>query len=236
MAISRKELKQDQIRDTLVHGAEAVYSHQKTVWIILALAVVVGLSIFGWRTYTERQTVKATAALEEGMEIFHARIRTPFEPELPGEKTYVEAKNKFEDAAKKFAEVAGEFARTRPGRVARYYAGLSLVRLERYNEAEEHFRQVDSGDTEVAALARFQTAAIYEKQGKGEEAVKLYQQLAERPTALVPKPLVLLAMADHYRTTNPAEAVRLLNQIKTEYPDSPVTEEAEKRLELLPAS
>lgn len=233
--ISRKELKQDQIRDTMIHGAEAVVSHQKTLWIVVAIAVVLGGSIFGWRWYSETQTVKAAAALEEGMEIFHARIRAIGEPENPNEKTYVDEKNKWEDAANKFTDVADQFSLTRPGRVSRYYAGLSLVRLGRYDDAEAALKKVESGgDSELAALARFQRAAVYELTGKGDQALTLYQQLAEQPTSFVPKPVVLLAMADHYRKSNPAEAMKLLNQIKAEYPNTPAQEEADKRLELLP--
>lgn len=233
--ISRKELKQDQIRDTMIQGAEAVYSHQKTMWVVIALAVVVAGAVFGWRWYSETQTAKAAAALEEGMEIFHARIRAIGEPENPNEKTYVDEMNKWQDAATKFTAVADEFSLTHPGRVARYYAGLSLVRLVKYDEAEAALQKVESGgDAELAALARFQRAAIYEQSGKADQALALYQQLAEKPTSFVPKPVVLLAMADHYRKTNPAEAAKLLEQIKAEYPNTPAQEEADKRLELLP--
>jgi TolA-binding protein len=53
------------------------------------------------------------------------------------------------------------------------------------------------------------------------------------PTVVVPKPMVMLALADVYRQTNPAEAAKVLNQIKTEFPDSPAADEANKRLQML---
>jgi len=65
--ISRKELKKDEIRETLAHGAEAVISHQRLVGSAVTVAVVVGLAIVGWRFYSERQTVKASAALDDAM-------------------------------------------------------------------------------------------------------------------------------------------------------------------------
>jgi TolA-binding protein len=52
---------------------------------------------------------------------------------------------------------------------------------------------------------------------------------------LVPKPLVMLSLASVYSHTNPAEATKLLNQIKVEFPDTPAADEAAKRLELIPA-
>ena len=39
--ISRKELKTDEFRDTLAHGAEAVLSHQQlTIYVVAAIAIV----------------------------------------------------------------------------------------------------------------------------------------------------------------------------------------------------
>ena len=166
--ISRRELKKDEIQETLAHGAEAVISHQRLMWIIGGATLVVILAVFGWRFYSERRSVKATAALEDAMQVFQARIRPLGEPEAPGEITYVEEKYKYQDAAKKFAQVAKDYSRTRPGQVARYYAALSEERLGRFDEAEKWFQQViDGADDELAALARFQLAQVYDKKGKG---------------------------------------------------------------------
>ena len=232
--ISRKELKKDEIRETLAHGAEAVFSHHRLVGTIVSIALVVGLAIAGWRFYSERQTVKASAALEDAMKVFEARIRTPGEPPEPGEITYVQEKNKYEDAARKFAEVARKYTRTRPGQVARYYAALSQERLGRYDEAQKTLKELESsGGEEFAALARFQLAEIYERTGKTDAAVKLYRQLADRPTVFVPRAVVLLALADSLRKANPQEAMQLYNQIKKDFPNSSVADEADKRLELL---
>jgi hypothetical protein len=64
--------------------------------------------------------------------------------------------------------------------------------------------------------------------------VKAYQQLLANPTTMVPKPLVLLALADHYLRANPAEAEKLYNQIRAEFPRSQVAQEAQDRLDSLP--
>ena len=87
--ITRKELKQDKIAETFVHGVEAVESHQKQAWMIGGAILVIALAVFGWQFYSERQTVKATAALEEAMKTYNARIRSAGEPEEPGEITYI---------------------------------------------------------------------------------------------------------------------------------------------------
>jgi TolA-binding protein len=42
----------------------------------------------------------------------------------------------------------------------------------------------------------------------------------------------MLSLADLYGRTNPPEATKLLNQIRTEFPNSPAADEAQKRLDM----
>lgn len=233
--LSRKELKKDEVRETLAHGAEAVLTHQRLVAVVVGIALVIALSIFGWRFYTERQTVKAAAEFSDAMKVFQARIRTPGETAEPGEVTYVQEKNKYEDGLNKFSSVADRYPRTRPGQLARYYAALCLEHLTRNDEARKALEKLmGGGDEDFAGMARFELAQLDDRIGKGDEAVTLYRQLIANPGALVPKPVVMLALASHYGKSNPTEAAKLYNQIKSEYPDSGVSEQASQQLELLP--
>lgn len=233
--ISRKELKKDQVRETLAHGVEEVLTHQKLFAYLLIAAVGVALAVFGWKFYTERQTVKASAAFDDAMKIFQSRIRTAGEPAEPGETTYVDEKNKWQDAAKKFGEVAMTYPRTRPAQLAHYYAALSLEHLGRDDDARKWLDGIaGSGVQDFAAMARFELAQIYDRAGKAADAVKIYQDLISKPSALVPKPMVMLELAEHYRHSNPTEAAKLYNQIKSEYPDTPIAEQADQELALLP--
>ena len=232
--ISRKELKKDEIRETLSHGAEAIFSHQRQIWMYGGVALFVVLVVLGWRFYTQTQTAKGTAALADAMKVYQARIRIAAEPALPEEVTYVDEKNKYADAVKKFTEVANRYPRTRPGQLARYYTGLSLERLGRYDEAENNLKAVESaGDESLSALARFKLAQVYDEAGKGPQAAQLYQQLANKPSLFVPKPIVLLALADHYSGSDPTQAAKLYKQVKDEFPDTQAAQEADQRLQLL---
>lgn len=232
--ISRKDLKKDEVRETLTHGAEAIFSHQRQIWNYGSIALLVVLAVLGWRFYTQKQTAKGSAALAEAMKVYQARIRTAAEPALPDEISYLDEKNKYADAVKKFTEVANRYSRTRPGQLARYYAALSLERLGRYDEAETDLKSLQSSsDESLSALARFKLAQVYDESGKGSQALQLYQQLADKPTLFVPKPVVLLALADHYSSSDPTQAAKLYNQVKTEFPDTQAAQQADERLQLL---
>ena len=231
--ILRKDLKKDEIRDTLVHGVESVASHQRILWAVVTAALVVALGVFGWSSYTKRQTAKASAALDDAMKVFQARVRAPGEQAEPGEITYVDEKNKFSDADKKFLGVASQYGRTKPGQIARYYAALSEIQLKQYPAAENNLGQLSGAEASLAGLARFQLAGVYLQENKDAQAVDIYKQLADKPTEFVPKAMALLALADHYRKNDPAEAAKLYNQVKVEFPDAAT--EADQGLELLNA-
>jgi predicted negative regulator of RcsB-dependent stress response len=230
--ISRRDLKKDEVRDTFERGAEAVLSHQQLSLYLLIAAIIVAVGIFGWRTYTQRQTVKAAAAYDDAMKIFQAPIGGP---PVEGQPNYIDATKKFTDAEQKFADVAAKYPHTRPGELARYYVGLSYEKLDKNDLAKASLQGLTgSSDAEIAALAKFELAGLDDRTGQGPEAVKLYQSLIDKPSVLVPKAVVMLTLAQHYAPNNSTEAAKLLNQIKSDYPDSPIAEQADQALALLP--
>jgi predicted negative regulator of RcsB-dependent stress response len=230
--ISRKELKKDEVRDTLAHGAEAILSHQRSTLYLAAIAIVIALAIYGWRTYSEQQNARATAGFYNAMNVFNAAIGAPT---TPGQPTYSDAKKKFGDAQQKFAGVASKYPRTRSGQLARYYEALSLEKLSRNDEAKQALRGLlGSHDQEVAAMAKFELAKLDDLTGQGDEAVKYYQELIDKPSVLVPKAVVMLALAEHYSQKDPTQAAKVYAQIKSEYPDTAIAEQADQELALLP--
>lgn len=234
--ISRKELKSDQVQQALAHSAEAVLSHQTILIYVVVAVVVIGLGVFGWRSYSERQSVKAAAEFGDAMRTFEAPVLTAGQNPTPGEVTYSQAANKFQDALKKFEDAANHYSRTRSGQLAHYYAALCLERLNQDSQAIPWLTGMEKGsDPDFAAMARFELAQIYDRQGKSAEAVALYNQLLNASSVFVPKSVVLLTLAEHYRQSNPAQAAKFYNQIKSEFPDTAAADQADQALALLPS-
>ena len=233
--ISRKELKKDEVRETFAHGAEALLSHQQLTMYLVAAAMVIALGFFGWKTYNERQTVRASAMFDDAERDFLARVVTPGEPKQPGEVTYSDEKTKFSDAAKKFEAVAAKYPSTRPGLLAKYYEALSLERLDKNDDATKLLQELaDTRNDEFAAMAKLELAALEDRTDHPDEAARLYQQLLAKPTVLVSKPVVLLALAEHFSQKNPSEAAKYFGQIKSEFPGTPIAQQADQELALLP--
>jgi predicted negative regulator of RcsB-dependent stress response len=234
--ISRKELKKDEVRDTIAHGAEAVLSHQALTTYLLSAALIFVIAFFGWRYYSQQQNAKASVAYDAAMQSFDARVISAGQPAAqPGEVTFTDDKTKYTEAANKFGQVAAQYPHTHDGQLAKYFAAISDQKIGKNDDARRLLQQlVDSGDADFAAMGRYALAQLDDQTGQADNAVKLYQQLIDKPAVLVPKPVAMLALGQHYSASNPAEAAKLFNQIKTDYPDSPIAEQADQALSLLP--
>jgi predicted negative regulator of RcsB-dependent stress response len=230
--ILRKDLKKDELRETFEHGAEAVREHQKLAIYLLAAAIVVALGGFGWWTYAQRQSVQASAAFDNAMKTYQTPAGTP---PVAGETVYPDDSQKYAAAAQQFSDVAGKYPRTRGGQLAQYFQALSYEKIGKNDDAKKLLRGLASGsDEEADVLARFELAQLDDRTGQADEAAKLYQQLIDKPSILVPKPVAMLGLAEHYSQSNPTEAAKLYSQIKTDYPDTPIAQQAEQALALLP--
>jgi predicted negative regulator of RcsB-dependent stress response len=236
--LSRKELKQDKVRETFEHGAEAVLSHTRLASIALVVLLLAGVGYFGWKFYADRKTGEAQSALDDAMKIYNAPLAVPGQPTLPGDVTYSDPMKRAQDAETKLAAVADKYPATKPGKLARYYAALCLMDLDKLNAASEELSKLDAGgDKELGALAQFQKALIAERTGKNDEAIKTLKALSTSDSVLVPKPMVLLELAGVLRLTDPKQATTLYEQLKKDYPNSNIAEQADKELGALnPAS
>src|SRR5579884_1961504 len=82
---------------------------------------------------------------------------------------------------------------------------------------------------DVASDTQFALAGVLAKTGKTEEAAKIYQDLANNPTTVVPRATALLAMADAYRATQPKRAREIYEQVQKEYGSDTVIADALKQ-------
>jgi hypothetical protein len=230
--ISRRELKQDRIHDAIEHGAEAVYSHKQIALVVLLLLLAGVVGYGGWTVYNDRQTATASAAFDVAMKAYSGRIGAAPDPNEASDVSYANEAARATDALAKFSDVAKKYPRTDPGKLARYYSALCLEDLERHNQALEELKKLSSDrDKELAGMAQYQTAVIYARTGKPNDAVKILREIADKHSVFVPRPLALLELAAVLRQTNPKEAVSVYQLIKKEFPDSTISEEADRGLD-----
>ena len=178
--------------------------------------------------------MQASAEFDAAMKSYQGRIGTTPDPAEPNEPVYPDEPTRVQDALQKFTKVADKYPSTNPGKLGRYYSALCLEDLERHNQALEALKGISNGsDKELAAMAQYQMALIYSRTGKPDDGIKIFRTLADKPSVLVPRPLVLLELAGALRASNPKEATTIYQQIKKEFPDSAIAEEADRGMDLL---
>ncbi len=236
--ISRQELKQDEFVDTVDQALDYLERHGRALLTALLVLVLAGGSAGGYYWYSKKQEAKASAALGQALITFAAPVQAGLPP-LPGlgpEKIFSSEEEKYQAAREEFAGVYQDYPGTQSGQLARQYQALCLWQLDDKDAAVAALEEVSrASDNNVAAVARFHLAGFYLQLGRTEDAKKLYRELADNPTATLPRATALLALADLLASEDPAEARRLLEEVRDEYSDTPIATQVSRRLELLPA-
>ncbi len=229
--LTRHELKEDEFVSTVESAEE--YARQHATQIIAGVlgAVIVAGAIVGYRSYSAHQEAAANAALGEALKTFKADVGPAPQTNLfsqdantpqPGAPEFSTDQQKYQAALKQFTDVAAKYPRQAAADFARYHIGLCQASLGNDQAAVKTLESAsDSSDKNTAALASVALAGELNKLGKTDDAVKVYQKLADHPTSTVPRAEALLAEANLYRGTKPAQARALYEQVQKEFGSDP---------------
>jgi tetratricopeptide (TPR) repeat protein len=231
---TRHQLKHNEFKDSLVSLEEYLKHHYKEViTAAIILVVVVGLA-GGLKYYTDRQEAGANADLGEALSTFRATVGQP----TPGQNdpegaAYSTAQEKYKKALQQFQAIFDKYRmvpRPKAVAIACYQAGVCQSLLGDHSGTIQTLTEVSqSGDAEIAAMAKFALAGELASSGKTPEAVKIYQELADHPTVTVPKASALLAMADAYRESQPAQARQIYERVQKEFASNATVAQAVKQ-------
>ena len=235
-AETRHQLKQDAFSRVTIDAAERTANwtveHRSTVIIAaIAIVVVLGAVIGGWY-YLSAQDEKASLDLSVAVRTMDTPLRpegTPAQPDVP---SFTSAKERSEAAKKQFQAIVDKYPHTRTADVAHYFLGVTAAELSDNSTAERNFKDVASaGNKEVSAVAKVALASLYSQTNRSKDAIALYQELINKPTASVSKVAAQLQLAELYQTSNqPLDAKRLYETIKKENPSNEAGQLATQKL------
>jgi predicted negative regulator of RcsB-dependent stress response len=221
--LTRHDLKEHEFEDTIESFQEFVRQYAQQIIIGVAAVIVVAGAIVGWRSYNENQAAAANAALSEALKTFQAPVSAApvnlfsSNPAQPTNGQFTSDQEKYKAALSQFSAVATKYPRQKAADFARYYVGLCQSAMGDDAAAQKTLTAVGhSSDKDAAALASLALAGDLAKTGKTAEAAEVYNGLAQHPTATVPRTTALLAEADLYRNTQPAQARTLYEQAAKE--------------------
>lgn len=118
-------------------------------------------------------------------------------------------------------DIVDEYGSTPSGNLARYYLGVSYVRTGNWDGAIEALEDFDSDDMFLSAMSIGLIGDAYMEKGMVDEAIYNYLKAANKNPNKFTSPAFLkkAAFAEEDRG-NKAEALKLYEQIKVDYPES----------------
>jgi tetratricopeptide (TPR) repeat protein len=229
--LTRHELKQDEFRASLDQLEEYVRVHLNQILTLAILVIVVVGLAAGLKYYVDRQEASANMDLASALNTFSAYVGTtsPNTP-VPDLQSFPTAAKKYQRALDQFNAIVLKyrmFPRPKAVAIALYYTGICESLLGN-SAAAIHTLQEAAQDKDlgIAALAQFALAGEFLKSGQTQDAVKIYQNLADHPSLTVPRASALLAIADALKDSQPGQARQIYDQVQKEFRSDPSIAEA----------
>lgn len=205
--MSEKKIEQTE-RIEAVNKLDAFWKKNQKVITYVAVAVIVVVG--GWYAYKEfvvkPNEEKAQAAIFKAEEFYRA------------DSLQLALNGKGND--KGFLYVIKNYGGTKSGELARYYAGISYLRLQDFDNAIKYLKEFDTESKLVQAIAWGRLADAYSEKGDRSKAVDLYKKAGRHfPEEELNSSEFLFRAAQLLEVDNKKdEAVDLYKEIRQKFP------------------
>lgn len=219
--LTRKEiLAEDPIHAAIIRIVDAFRSRGKMIAGAAGVAALLAAGVYFGMRYLDSREMAAQQDLALGVEFFHGSV-DPSAPANPLEKgpvpRFKSDEAKYKAAMDSFNKVISTYGSSKLSVLARYYLGLSQLRLGQRDEAIRNLEQVrnNTRDRTVGYLAKQVLASVYIESGNPKEAISILDGMIKDPQCELPKEMLRLDLAKAYMATgNRAEAGKVLQQAK----------------------
>lgn len=175
---------------------------------LAVLAVLIGIFV----TWNRRSNQTAQTALGKAIETSQAQVSESPAPAGPTQKTFKTEKERAQASINEFQAVADKFGGD-VAEKARYFIAVNRLSLDRSAGVAE-LETLAKGNDEVGKLSKFALAQTRADDGKTDEAVSLYKELAAMNDSIIPKDTINFQLAKLYEKQGKKdEAVNLYYDI-----------------------
>jgi tetratricopeptide (TPR) repeat protein len=210
--------KEFQLEDSL-HKAEDFFNKNKNSIIIALLVIVVVVG----GTFAYSKFIKGPNEKKAQDMVFHAQQyfeRDSFRVALNGDGNYYG-----------FLQVIDKYGSTKTGQLAKYYAGVSYVKLGEFQKGVDMLTDFNSGDQIVQAMAYGLAGDAYMELGKTEEGIEYYKKAGHHSNNELTAPTYLFRAGLALEKANkPADAIAVYKEIREKYPQTNEGREMDKYL------
>lgn len=130
-----------------------------------------------------------------------------------------------------FLDIIDNYRFTKTANLARYYAGISYLRLGDYERTIEYLKSFKPRDQILGSMSKGVTGDAYLELGEEQKALEYYTKAFNYEPDKLTAPVFLLKAAKlNEKTENYSEALNLYKKIQEDYPDSQEARNIEKHI------
>ena len=195
------------VEETLTRTEQFLEENYKSLLIALGvLVVVVGLFYLG-KIYLGKRNTEAQSQMyqaERWLEMDSLKLA------LNGDGNYLG-----------FLDIANNYKMTKAANLAKYEAGICYLHLGQYQDAIDYLSKYSMKDKVIGSIATGATGDAYVELGDLDKGISKYVEAADMAKNTFNTPVFLMKAAQIYELQQKfAEALKLYERIKSEYPES----------------
>ncbi len=213
MATKKKELEAkgeerlENVESALGKTEQWIEEHQKLIYGIIAAVIVIAGIIWGLKALNDKKNNAASKEIFTAQKYFE---KESYEAALNGDGNYMG-----------FTEVYDQYSRTRVGKLAAYYAGISYMKLGKYNEAIDYLKKYTINDEVLAPLALGAIGDCYMELDDINSAASYYDKAASKVKSDFTGPMYLTKAGLTYEIIGDYNnALKCYKTLKADYPKS----------------
>ena len=191
--LTRKEiLSDDPVRENIIRLLELFQANRAKIGAAVIVVIVIAVGFWAWSRYLDSRAEVAGAILGKGMAFFSASVSLDAEddPYAKGETpSFKSDEDKYRAAEKEFSAAIDSFGAGESGKTARYYLGLTQLKLGKEEEAKKNLESVafGSGTRTVGFLAKKALADYHANSGNVKGAEDLLNGMIKDAKCDLPK-------------------------------------------------
>ena len=195
--------------------------------IILGVIVVTILGYLGYIRYIQEPKEKNAA---DELAFPKAYFDQAIAMEIPSDSLFTLALNG--DGVKSgLIDLIDQYGNTKAGNLAKYYAGISYLKMADYKKAIEYLDEFTSEDMMLGPVAKGAIGDAFIDLEKPEEALKYYQEAYQlNPNDFTTPKFLNKAAQTAMMLKEYEKAVELYQQIKDEYPFSAEAQDIDAKI------
>ncbi|MCK9451068.1 MAG: tetratricopeptide repeat protein [Bacteroidales bacterium] len=198
----------ESVEEALSRSEQFIINNQKTLTVVVVVVVVIVLGYFGVNKYYLQPKEK-----EAQTQMFMAE--SYFESDSLNKALYGDGNNLG------FMDIIDEFGSTDAGNLARYYAGVSLLKQGEFEEAAKQLKKFSANDHIISAMAMGVLGDVYLEMGKQSEAASQYEKAARYKNNELTAPMFLLKAGQTYELMGDNnKALKIFKEINEKYPST----------------